>query len=325
MSDSNTVVVGGGIIGLSCAYTLKKAGHDVAVIDRDFDGDKTSLGNAGGIAVTDCMPISHPGVLSKVPKWLIDPLGPLSIRPSYAHHLIPWLWHFYRAGRASETDRYADALSALNNRALSDLRSLLADLELIGDLEETGALVLYRHRRSFEKDKLEWEIKKSREVRFELLTRQELVEMEPAVGPTKTFGVFQPQWSLLRDPKKLVRRLSKWLNRHGVRMVDGEATAVLTADNRVYGVRLSHSATVVYGSNVIVAGGAWSGALANQAGDRVLLGKRTRVQHDFAGPKNYSKSAHYLCRREICRITVGGWPSHRGCCGIRRPSRTSQF
>lgn len=92
-------VVGAGIIGLSVAYSLWKEGASVTVIDRQPDGDKTSYGNAGGIAVSEVIPAAVPGIFWKVPGWMLDPLGPLAVRPSHAVKLLPWLLRFYKAGK----------------------------------------------------------------------------------------------------------------------------------------------------------------------------------------------------------------------------------
>ena len=69
---SRALVVGAGIVGLSCAFFLRRAGHDVTVLDRDPDGDRASLGNAGAIAQPEVMPIAAPGIVWKVPRYLLD-------------------------------------------------------------------------------------------------------------------------------------------------------------------------------------------------------------------------------------------------------------
>ncbi len=82
------MIVGAGIVGLSVAYHLRRQGVAVIVIDRAPEGDKASYGNAAGIAVTEVVPASVPGLIWRVPGWLIDPLGPLAIRPSHALKLL---------------------------------------------------------------------------------------------------------------------------------------------------------------------------------------------------------------------------------------------
>src|ERR1700761_5832756 len=110
------VVVGAGIVGLSVAYHLVHSDVQVTVVDRELDDQGASCGNAGAIAVTEVMPASAPGVLRRVPGWMLDPLGPLALRPSHVPKLIPWLLRFAKVGTLGEVDRISRALAALNGR-----------------------------------------------------------------------------------------------------------------------------------------------------------------------------------------------------------------
>ena len=77
-------VIGAGIVGLACAFHLRADGHEIVVIDSAPEGDKCSWGNAGGIGVTEVVPAAVPGLFWRVPGWLLDPLGPLALRPAHA-------------------------------------------------------------------------------------------------------------------------------------------------------------------------------------------------------------------------------------------------
>ena len=82
MSPSRIIIVGGGVVGIATAALLAEAGHKVTVIDRSGLAQEASKGNAAALAFSDIMPLASPRILLKAPKWLLDPLGPLSIRPS---------------------------------------------------------------------------------------------------------------------------------------------------------------------------------------------------------------------------------------------------
>jgi D-amino-acid dehydrogenase len=94
---TGVVVIGAGVVGLSVALMAQARGLSVTVIDREGPAAGASAGNAGAFAFTDILPLASPGVLKKAPKWLLDPLGPLTIPPAYALQIAPWLFRFWRA------------------------------------------------------------------------------------------------------------------------------------------------------------------------------------------------------------------------------------
>ncbi|TIQ31063.1 MAG: FAD-dependent oxidoreductase, partial [Mesorhizobium sp.] len=102
-------IIGGGIIGICVAAFLAEAGRNVTIFDRTGICEETSSGNAAALAFSDVLPLAHKGMIRHLPKWLADPLGPLSIPPAYLPKLLPWLIRFWRAGRS---DRYEASLAA---------------------------------------------------------------------------------------------------------------------------------------------------------------------------------------------------------------------
>ena len=101
----------------------------MTVIDRVPPGEGCSFGNAGGIAFCEIVPTIHPRILLKIPGWLMDPLGPLTIRWSYLPKALPW---FLAAGRNAMPDRVKAITEARANLALR----VVADFESL--LEEAG-------------------------------------------------------------------------------------------------------------------------------------------------------------------------------------------
>ena len=85
----DVAIVGAGIIGLATAWKLQEAGRSVLLIDRKGMAEETSRGNAGGFAFSDVLPLASSGVLRKLPRWLSDPLGPLTIPPAYLPRITP--------------------------------------------------------------------------------------------------------------------------------------------------------------------------------------------------------------------------------------------
>ncbi len=88
------IVIGAGIIGISSALALQARGQQVLVLDRQAETARASEMNAGAFAFTDIVPLATPGIMRKAPKWLLDPLGPLSVPPAYALKIAPWMLRF---------------------------------------------------------------------------------------------------------------------------------------------------------------------------------------------------------------------------------------
>jgi D-amino-acid dehydrogenase len=264
----DAIVIGAGIVGLAVAQRLLGEGMAVTIVDRDPAGDKASLGNAGGIAVTEVVPASVPGLAWRVPGWLLDPLGPLALRPAHAAKLVPWLWRFARAGKPAEVSRIAHALAALNGRVYDDLLPMLAAAGLSGELHRNGALTVYESEAGFQRDAAEWALKRAHGITVENLTAEEARAMEPALGPIVTRAVFTPQWSDVSDPKRIVDGLRAWLLAQGATILAGEVVDVHGGDRP--GVTLADGRRLAAG-RVIVAAGAWSGRLAKRLGDAVLI------------------------------------------------------
>jgi len=99
LARHGAIVIGAGVAGLSTALYLRRAGVEVAVIDPLPPAGGASFGNAGLLSPDTAVPIALPGMLRKVPGWLMDPLGPLSVRPAYFPRALPWLMRWIEAGR----------------------------------------------------------------------------------------------------------------------------------------------------------------------------------------------------------------------------------
>jgi D-amino-acid dehydrogenase len=270
LSKLRITVVGAGIVGLAVAYHLAKAGARVTVIDRDPEGDKTSAGNAGGIAVTEVVPASSPAVWWRVFGWMLDPLGPLAVRPAHAPSLVPWLWRFAKAGTPRERDRISQALAALNSRVYDDLLPMLDDIGFSTELNRSGALSVYETEAGFRRDASEWDCKRTCGVVAEEVTAAEARRMEPALGPRVVRAVYTPQWSHINDPRQLLQGLRNWLTSRGVVISRGEVLRIGSDSNSKVSLELAGGPRVV-ADRIVVAAGAWSGSLARQMGDRVPL------------------------------------------------------
>jgi D-amino-acid dehydrogenase len=262
---AEVVVIGAGIVGLSAAWFLHADGHRLTVVDRDPAGDKASFGNASAIGYSEIVPASVPGLIWRVPRWLFDPLGPLSLRPAHLPALMPWLVRFLRAGRHAEVERITAALAALMHPVYDDFLPLLDRLGIADQLHRLPAMTVYETDAGFEVDRAEWDLKRRHGIIAEEISGKEAREREPALGPIVTRAILTPQWAYFDDPKIVVDRLRERLEAQGVAIVRGEAAGI-----EANALRLADGRSLSF-DTVVVAAGAWSGRLARTVGDRALI------------------------------------------------------
>ncbi|ARP91501.1 amino acid dehydrogenase [Bordetella genomosp. 9] len=267
---TDVVVVGAGVIGLACARRAQRMGWRVTLLDRDFEGDRASHGNAGGIAVSESTPIAVSGFSLKAARWLLDPLGPLAIRLRHAPRLLPWLRVFNQVGRPEHFRRISHALAALNQRVFDDLLPMLADLGLGGQLHRRGALTVYESDAAYAADAAEWEWKRELGVRWSHLPAADLRALEPSLAPVFRHAVLLEDWAHVDDPMNIVRALRERVQNDGGRLITADVTAI-SLDDATRPAALDRAGRRHAGDRVIVAAGAWSGTLAQSVGDRVLL------------------------------------------------------
>src|SRR6478752_3697708 len=151
--DNRTViVVGAGIIGAAIAFELQRRGRQVTLLDKGEPGQGTSFGNMASIAL-DFAAGSGPTTWRRIPRWLLDPEGPVWLRPSYAPKMLPWFLRFAAAGRPSRLKEIEDAGMSLCRRGLDDFRPMLDAIGAPDLMTEEGCLAIYETEAEFAGDR----------------------------------------------------------------------------------------------------------------------------------------------------------------------------
>src|SRR3954465_15032252 len=103
--QQDIIIIGGGVIGMACAYELSSRGAQVTVIDKSEPGFGCSYGNAGWITPCFALPLPMPGMIAKSLKWLMDPASPLYIKPEPSLLLLKWLIRFIQSMNTQTANR----------------------------------------------------------------------------------------------------------------------------------------------------------------------------------------------------------------------------
>ncbi|MBB4481195.1 NAD(P)/FAD-dependent oxidoreductase [Rhizobium etli] len=258
---SSIVIVGAGIIGATIAYELQRRGNDVTLIDRAAPGMGASYGNMASIAVTEFMPASRPGIWAQMPKWLLDPEGPVRIRPGYLPKLVPWFLRFLAASRPSKLRELEAAGAVLCRRVYQDLDALLKETGLTQMLTAEGCLSLYTDEAEFRADREHIDILERFGFRHEILGGNAIRDLEPALTTRIGKAVLFPDNRSITDPHKLVLALAEKFQARGGRMVQGDVAGFEQSEAGVSALRLADGRSVA-ADKVVLAAGAFTARLS---------------------------------------------------------------
>ena len=196
----DVAVVGAGIIGVCTALELAERGLKVTIFDPAPVCSKTSYGNAGVISPWTCVPQSMPGLWKQVPGWLIDPDGPVSIRPSYMPKLLPWVLRFLAAGRPQRIDPVANAMFRLSKGSVAAYKKRLDGTGKENLVRDSMYVHVYRSSKSASLDHLGWQLRQARQVPIELIDKAALKEIEPEIADQYQAAILIKQQGRASDP-----------------------------------------------------------------------------------------------------------------------------
>ena len=262
-------VIGAGMVGVCAASWLQRDGHSVFLIEAGEPGHGASFGNAGCFNGSSVTPVAMPGIVKNVPRWLFDPLGPLSLRWSYLPAIAPWLLRFVRSSTPAKVRAQARALRPLVGATLDALKPLASAAGAEDLVHRLGHLYVYRSAQSLEKDRLAWELRRENGVEIDDFDADELRQLEPALSREYVCGVLVRENGHTSNPLALVERLLEHFLRSGGELVRARASGF-----RLEGRRLAAIETAtgeIAADAAIVCAGAHSKPLAAGLGERVPL------------------------------------------------------
>jgi len=278
---SQTIVVGAGIIGTTIAYQLQRRGETVVLLDRNEPGTGASYGNMASIAVTEFMPASRPGIWAQMPGWMMDPEGPVRIRPSYMPKLIPWFLRFISASRPSRLRELEAAGAVLCRRVYEDLDVLLAETGLQHMISAEGCLSVYTDETEFKADREHIDILDRFGFRYEVLGGNAIRDLEPAITTKIGKAVLFPDNRSIANPYELVVALADQFKKLGGSVQTGEVVGFEHEGGGVSAVRLTDGRRLQAG-RVVLAAGAFTGRLSAMLGEPIPLeterGYHTQIQ-----------------------------------------------
>lgn len=286
----NVAVVGGGAVGLCCAWSLARRGADVVVYERDRVGHGCSFGNTGWICPGLSAPLPAPGVMTSAVRGMLRPGSPVLIRPLFGPEFLRWSWSFWRACTPAAYRAGLEATVALARRTFDlfdDLRSAGVEFEM----HETGMVVAALSEKGLEEyAKMLGDAQAAGyEGGVRVLDGDAVRQLEPAASENVVGAVHAPAERYVR-PESLTRGLADALRRGGGEVREGAEVRDLRE---------------LRADAVVVAAGAWSGRLLRSTGVRLPMEAAKGYSVTARGRGTVPRHAYYLAEAKVGCSTFG--------------------
>lgn len=259
--NKNIVVIGGGIVGLSCAYYLQKDGHSVTVIDKSDMTGGASYVNAGYLTPSHIIPLASPGMMAKGIKYMFNSSSPFYIKPRIDLDFMKWIWNFNRSSTKANVEKAIPLIKDINLLS-KELYGEMHDSGEMGEfqLEKKGLLMLYKTKKeaAYEKEVARRAADEGLEVKE--LSRETLDSLQPHLSKD-ILGAVHYECDAHTTPGEIMMQLQEYLQSKGVHFKKNETVQTFATDGTKI-TTVSTNKDQYQPDEVVFASGSWTQQLA---------------------------------------------------------------
>ncbi|WP_243049750.1 FAD-dependent oxidoreductase [Dyella sp. RRB7] len=301
-SRSDVLILGGGVVGLACAYYLRKSGATVRVLEQGTPGCGSSHGNCGTITPSHAPPLAMPGMLGVALRSMLRADAPLYINPRFDGRRLRWLLGFARHCNWRDFEQAAQARSAILQHSRALLPGLVRDEGLDCEFGEGGVLYVYRTDRALQADEHHHaQVLDRLGVEVQRLHGDEVEAMEPALKPGVVGGLFHPGDARLRPDRYAAELARRVVELGGSIETAARIDHFGTQDGRIDHVRTTRG--VFRGDRVVMALGAWSPLMGKLLGLHLPMQPGKGYSLTYTRPTLAPRHALVLREASVCVTT----------------------
>ena len=269
MTDKPIIVIGAGIVGVSTAIWLQRAGRRVILMDKGAPGMGASYGNAGLLAQWAVVPITTPSLWRDAPKYLLDRNSALFMRWSYFPRLLPWLAKYMSHATDAGARKIVTNLIPILGDAVDQHKSLVRGTPLEKWVTDSKFSYAYRSEAHFKADAYSWALKAEAGLAPHVLLGKDVQDQEPILGPAmQCLAVLEGQGHIT-DPGQYVAELARFFTDQGGQVIEAEVKDLQRENGRISQVETDQGAFEC--SHAVITAGIWSKDLMKTLGLKVPL------------------------------------------------------
>lgn len=304
-TKTDTLIIGGGPVGLSCAYYLLKSGRKVTILDAKEIGKGSGSGNAGHIVPSHIIPLAAPGVVTSALKWMLDPAhSPFGMAIRLDPNYVSWLLKFVLACSEANVQRSIKPLNDLGQLSAKNFAILIAEEKFDCSYQEKGLLFLYKTEKAFHDGQHEGEFMQKHGIPVSVYDKSKVHEVEPAALDEVIGGVHFTGDAHL-NPAVFLKSLSECVSGMGAEMFENmPVTGFESANGRITKVKTNTGDFEA--GQIILAAGALTPSIARDLRLNIPIQPARGYSLTMSATKQMPSHALILGERRIAVSPMGG-------------------
>lgn len=281
-AQTHVIVVGGGMVGIATAIWALREGNRVTLIDKGAPEERASFGNAGVLASAAVLPVTMPGLLSKLPGMVLSRAEPIFLRWLYLPRLAGWALRYLSHANAADVRRISAALYPIIGNSLEDHLALSQGTPAADFIKPCDFAVLYADRAGFEKDSFGWEIRSGLGFTWSEFEGAARDAFDPVFNKDLAFLAALKGHGAITDPGGYMAALRDHFVHAGGRILSGTVSDITQQHGRATGVMTSDGP--LSADRVAITAGAWSPLLVKKLGVKIRVEAETGYHMEFWDP-----------------------------------------
>ena len=271
------VIVGGGIIGFSCAYYLIEEGHEVILVDKNSFDSGASIVNAGYIIPSHIIPLASPEVLRKGIKWMLNSNSPFYIKPRFNKDLINWGINFIKSSNFRHVNRSISIIKKINEFSKELYLELRDSKKIDFKIYEKGLLMAFKTSEAEKEELKTAKIARELEMNVQELSQNEVNSMQPKIK-MNIKGAFWYKSDAHLTPETFMNNLKSYLLKKGLKVYKENLVESFNYNSGIIN-SIRTKKNEIFGDEFVIAAGAWSENLLKKLRIKLLIqaGKGYRI------------------------------------------------
>ena len=261
-------IIGAGIQGVCIGLQLIKKGIPVTIFDKNDPGSMSSYGNAGHFSPYAVVQLNRPDVIYDIPKMLLSSYGPLALKWNYIPKMIPWILKYLKSSTKKSMMHTTKYMHQILDLSLDAYDEILSEIDTTNLVEKRGIIYIWTNK-NLKSRNMEIKIRNDLGIKQRLLTKEEVLELEPNLNPVFDAGVIYDYAYHARDPKEITKKLFELFLKSGGKFKKEE---VLNVEQTKYNQTQVRTNTEKFNfEKLVLACGAFSKKLTDQLGENIPL------------------------------------------------------